>query len=134
MVSHPRLPLDDDGDARQGPQIGAEAVGPCALAKQVGDLLQLAEVEFGLAAGATGGAQRRQAAPLPGLVPATGTLAARVERPSHKGQSLASTEQLGGLLAALFQSLEISSRTHRCFHPPTIHYEREIVTVLCEIQ
>jgi hypothetical protein len=102
MVPHPRVPLDDGGHARQSPQIRTEAVGPCALAKQVCDLLELAEVEFGLAAGATGGAQRGQAAPLPGLVPATGTLAAGVERPRDKGQSLARTKQLGGLLAALF--------------------------------
>jgi hypothetical protein len=56
MVPHPRVPLDDGGHARQSPQIRTEAVGPCALAKQVCDLLELAEVEFGLAAGATGGA------------------------------------------------------------------------------
>jgi hypothetical protein len=102
MVPHPRVPLDDGGHARQSPQIRTEAVGSCALAKQVCDLLELAEVEFGLAAGATGGAQRGQAAPLPGLVPATGTLPAGVERPRHKGQSLTRTEQLGGLLPALF--------------------------------
>ena len=102
MVPHPRVPFDDGGHARQRPQIGAEAVRPCALAKQVGDLCELVAVEFGLAPGPTGGTEGGQAAPLPGLVPATGTLPARVECPSDKGQSLASTEQLGGLLAALF--------------------------------
>jgi hypothetical protein len=102
MVPHPRVPLDDGGHARQRPQIGAEAVGPCALAQQTLDLLELAAVKFGLAAGSTGGAQRAQAALFPRLVPATGTLAACLERPSDKGQSLASPEQLRGLSAALF--------------------------------
>jgi len=58
MVPHSSVPLDDGRHARQRPQIGAEAVGPCALAKQAFDLLELAAVEFGLAAGSTGGAQR----------------------------------------------------------------------------
>jgi hypothetical protein len=102
MVPHPRVPLDDGGHARQRPQIGAEAVGACALAKQAFNLFALATVEFGFAAGATGGAERGQTTALPGLVPATGTLAAGVERPRHKGHRLARPEQLGGLLAALF--------------------------------
>jgi len=101
MVPHPGVPLDDGGHPRQRPQIGAETVGPRPLAKQALDLFELAAVEFGLAAGSTGGAQRGEAAPLPRLVPATGALAAGVERPSHKGQSLACPEQLRGLQAAL---------------------------------
>ena len=55
MVPHPCMPFDDAGHARQGPQIGAEAVGACALAKQTLDLFELVEVEFGLAPGPTGG-------------------------------------------------------------------------------
>jgi hypothetical protein len=55
MVPHPRVPFDDGGHARQRPQIGAEAVGSCALAKQVGDLFELVAVEFRLAPGPTGG-------------------------------------------------------------------------------
>lgn len=58
MVSHPGVPFDDGGHARQRPQIGAETVGARALAKQTLHLFELAAVEFGLAAGSTGGAQR----------------------------------------------------------------------------
>jgi hypothetical protein len=134
MVPHPGVPLDDGGHTRQRPQVGAEAVGACALAEPALYLCELAAVQFGLAAGSTGGAQCGQAAPLPGLVPATGTLPAGVEGPSHKSQSLAGAEQLRGLQAALFQSLEISAWTQHCVHAPTIHQARGIVTILCEIQ
>lgn len=102
MVPHPRVLFDDGGNARQRPQIGAEAVGPCALAKQVDDLFELVAVELGLAPGPTGGTEGGQPAPLPGLVPATGTLPAHVEHPSDEGQSLARTKQLSGLLSPLF--------------------------------
>lgn len=84
MVPHPGVPLDDGGHARQRPQIGAEAVGARPLEKPVLNLGELWAIEFGLATGSTGGAQRAYPTPLPGLVPAAGALAAGLERPGHK--------------------------------------------------
>ncbi len=102
MVPHAAVPLDDGGHPRQRPQIGAEAVGARPLEKPALDLGELLAIQPRLATGSTGGTQRGQAAPLPGLVPAADALAAGVECARHKGQFLAAAEQLRGLEAALF--------------------------------
>jgi hypothetical protein len=134
MVPHARAPLDDGSHTGQRPQIGTEAVGARPLEKPVFDLHKLLAMELGLATGATGGAQRSPTAPLPGPVPTTDTLAARVQRPSHKSLFLTGPEQLRCLQAALFQSLEISSRTHSWSHASTIHERVGVVTLFREIQ
>jgi hypothetical protein len=102
MVPHAGQPFDHRGHAGQRPQIGAKAVGARPLEKPALDLGELLAIEFGFTAGSTSGAQRGEAAPLPGLVPAVGALAAGVERSGHKSQRLAGAEQLRGLQAALF--------------------------------
>jgi hypothetical protein len=134
MVPHARAPLDDGSHTGQRPQIGAETVGARPLEKPVFDLRKLLAMELGLATGATGGTQRSPTAPLPGLVPAADTLAARVQRPRHKSQFLTDAEKLRCLQAALFQRLEISSRTHSWSHASTIHERVGVVTLFCEIQ
>jgi hypothetical protein len=134
MVSHAGQPLDHGGHPRQGPQIRAEAVGACPLAKPALEALQLRAVQSGWATGSADGSQGGQAALLPGAVPATGTLAAYLECPGHKGRSLAATEELRGLPAPLFQGLEISSGTHHCFHASNISEVLRIVTLFCEVQ
>lgn len=100
MVPHPQMPFDDRRDARQRPEIGRETLGSRALEQQALDRDELGAVELRLAPGSPGGAQRGQAAPLPGVVPATGALAAGVQRPSHKGRRFARAEQLRGLESA----------------------------------
>jgi hypothetical protein len=112
MVSHASQPLDHGGHPRQGPQIRAEAVGACPLAKPALEALELRAVQFGFATGPADGSQGGPAALLPGAVPAAGTLAAHLECPSDKGRSLAGPKQLRRLSATLFQGLEISSGTH----------------------
>lgn len=102
MVPDPGEPLDDGGHPRQGPQIGAEAVGACPLAQRSVNLVQLGVGELRLAARSTGRAQGGDPALPPLPVPATNTLAAHLQCPSDTGQNLAAAEQLRGLLAPLF--------------------------------
>ncbi len=102
MVPDPGEPLDDGGHPRQGPQIGAEAVGACPLAQRSVNLVQLGVGELRLAPGSAGRAQGGEAALSPLPIPATNTLAAHLECASDRGQNLAAAEQLSGLLAPLF--------------------------------
>jgi hypothetical protein len=134
MEPHAGQSLDHGGHAGQRPQIRAEAVGSRPLAKPALDAFELRSVQFGFATGSAGGSQGGQAALLPGAVPAAGTLAAHLECPSHKGRTLAGTEQLRGLPAPLFQGLEISSGTHQWFHASSISQAPAIVTLFCEVQ
>jgi hypothetical protein len=101
MVPHACLPLDDGGDARQRPQIGRETMGAGAFQKPALELVELPAMESGLAAGSTGGAQRAEAAALPGAVPPAGALATGMEHPGHKSQFLAGAEQLRGFKTPL---------------------------------
>lgn len=83
MVSHSGQPLDDSGHSRQSPKISAISVRPCPLAQRPVDQFQLLAVQFRLAAGAAGSAQRLHASVPPLSIPAADTLAAHSERAGH---------------------------------------------------
>jgi hypothetical protein len=93
--------------------------------------LELRAIQFRLATSSAGRLERFEAAPPPCPVPPADALAAHLECPSDSGQNLTGTEQLGGLLAPLFQGLEISAGTQKCFH--SIRDTGDF-TIICEIQ
>ncbi len=132
MILHTGEPFDDGGHARQGPQIGAKSMRSRPLAERAVDPLELPLVQFWLAARSTHSTQGGQPAPLPLSVPAADTLAAHLQGPSDRCQNLAHSEQLGGLLAPIFQGSEIPSRTHLYLHASIMHEVLGLVTVFCE--
>ncbi len=95
---------------------------PAPQAQRAVGALELRAIQFRLATSSAGRLERFEAAL---------TLAAHLECPSDSGQNLTGTEQLGGLLAPLFQGLEISAGTQKCFH--SIRDTRDF-TIICEIQ
>lgn len=54
MVPHAGQTLDGGGHPGQGPQIRAKPLGPCPVAKQALDPLELLAVQFGFATGSAG--------------------------------------------------------------------------------
>lgn len=132
MILHTRQPLDDRGHPRQGPKVGSESVRARPLAQRPVHQLQLLAVQLRFAARATGRSQGWHTALSPLSVPAADTLAANPQKASHRGENLASAEQLGGLLSAIFQGLEISSGTHRRLHASIMHEVLRFVTIFCE--
>jgi len=128
-------PFDDDGDARQGPEIRAVAVSPRSLAQGPLDVSQLRRAQLRLTAGPAGASQRGGPAPLPFFVPPTYALAAYLEVSSNGGQDqLARREQARGALSPLLQSLKISPWTIMSMHTISIHSSSAIVTIFCEVQ
>ncbi len=121
MVSHSGQSLDQSGHSRQRPQIGAISLRPRPLAQSPVHHFQLLAVQLWLAASTAGSSQRSHAAPPPLSVPAAYALAAHSEGPGHRRQNLTGAEQLGGLLASIFEGLEISSRRHASLHASIMH-------------
>lgn len=133
MILHTRQPLDDRGYSRQGPEVGPKPMRLRPLAQRPIYQLQLPAVQLRFAARATGCSQGCHTALPPLSVPTADTLAADLQKACHRGQNLASAEQLGGLLSAIFQGLEISSGTHRRLHASIMHEVIRFVTLFCEI-
>lgn len=134
MVAHPGQALDDGGHPGQGPQSGAKSVRPRPPAQRTVNPLQLLAIQFRFASRSAGTMQGLRPALPPAPVPATDTLAAHPECPGDRRQPLAGAEPLGGLLAPVFQGLEIPSRTNRLLHASSIREVLAFVTVLCECQ
>jgi hypothetical protein len=135
VIGHVGLPLDDQSDAGQGPQISPEAVLASAPAQLLVQLLELRGRESRLAPGPTGGTQARDAGLFPLLIPATDALAADLQGACDEGLDLAQPEEAGGLFAPRLERSEISPRTEEWLHGSrTIPPGPGFVTVLCAIQ
>jgi len=128
--------LDHQGDARQGPEPGTEAMGPGALAQCRVHAGQLLRPQARLAARAAGGAQRLAAARAPGPIPPHHALAADSQAPRDRALRLtAPCEQPCRLLPTNFQPVEIPSWCHMSGHASIVRRRRlSIVTVLRETQ
>ena len=141
MIVHTGQSLRHQGHSRQRPQIGAEAVRPCALQQRFLDLLELLVIQLGLAARPTGATQGRGTAAPPFFVPTTDALATDLQFPSDRRVNhLTGLEPTGRLFATMLQLPKIPTRRNRCAHDSSIGdgglfvtILREIVTVLCEI-
>lgn len=134
MVPHPGQALDQLGHPRQGPQIRPEALGARPLAQGPVHLLPLLALQLRFAARPPGGAQSLHAALFPLPIPAADTLATDLQSSGYRRQPLASAKQPGGSPASIFESLEIASRMHKCFHASNICEDLGIVTIFGEIQ
>jgi hypothetical protein len=141
MILHTGQSLGHQGHSRQRPQIGAEAVRPCALQQRFLDLLELLAIQLGLAARPTSATQGRGATALPICVPTTHALATDLQFPSDRRVNhLTGLEQTGRLFATMLQLRKIPTRRNRCAHDFSIGdgvwfvtILREYVTVFCKI-
>ena len=136
VILHAGHAFDHQGDARQGPEPGTEALRAGALAQGRLDVGQLLWSQSGLAPRAAGGAQRLAAARAPRPIPSHHALATDSQPPRDRALGLATCrEQPRGLLPTNFQSVEIPSwcnmRRHDLHRTTT---EVSSVTVLCETQ
>lgn len=133
MIVHTGQSLRHQGHSRQRPQIGAEAVRPCALQQRFLDLPQLLAIQLGLAARPPGATQGRGAAALPFCVPTTHALATDLQFPSDRRENhLTGLEQTGGLFATMLQLPKIPTRRNRRWHDFSIGDGAWFVTILCE--
>ena len=117
VILHAGQVLDESRDARQRPEIRAEAVRPRALPQGRFDLGHLLGTQSRLAPGPTDGAQRRASALAPRLIPPHDALATDAQ-PSGDGalRLLASGEEPRGVLPTNFQSVEIPPWGNVCAH------------------
>lgn len=110
MIPDTRDALDHGRDARQGPEIGFEAVRRRPLAQGPLDTPQLLVIEPGSATRSTGTAQRQGPPAFPLVVPAADTLPGDPQRAGDRRlRKLAGGEEAGRSAATLFHSLEITS-------------------------
>jgi hypothetical protein len=96
MVAHPGQPLDDDGDAVQGPQLTDEPIGASTLEQGLFDLAELGVRQLGRRAGRSPAAQRVGAACLLAGMPDTHGLGRDAEPAGNLSLADAEGEQLGG--------------------------------------
>ena len=134
VISNPRQPADDLGDARQGPKIRAEAVSRSTLTQRRFDRFHLAGVQSGSAAGSPGRAERCDAAASPLAVPAAHALPADLKPVCDVRLMKAVGEQVGGLLATALKTEEVPAGTEGDVHADSMTDRSASVTVLCEIQ
>ena len=95
-MPHPGEPLDDDGDAVQGPQLADKPVGGGTLQQDMFDLAELAVRQPWCGSGRSTTAQGVGAALPPAGMPAVHALAGDPELTSGLGLAEASGEQLSG--------------------------------------
>jgi len=135
MIAHARHLLDDARHARQGPQIGLEAIGPRAAAQRAVEAPALLAIEPRLPAGPTGPPQAGGSPLSPRAIPSRDALAAHVQSSGYRRQDqLATCKQPRRLFAALLQRLEITSGRDTGVHARMIRPSVECVTLLCEAQ
>ena len=136
VILHAGHALDHQGDARQRPQRGTEALRAGALAQGRLDAGHLLRSQARLAPCAAGASQSRAPASAPRLIPPHHALAADSQAPRDRALRLAAgPEQSRGLLPTNFQSLEIPSWRNMSGHASIVRCaKRLIVTVLCETQ
>ena len=141
MILHTGQSLRHQGHSRQRPQIGTEAVRPCALQQRFLDLSELLAIQLGLAARPTSATQGRGATALPICVPTTHALATDLQFPSDRRVNHPTgLEQTSRLFATVLELRKIPTRRNRCAHDFSIKdggllvtILREYVTVFCEI-
>jgi hypothetical protein len=96
MMTHPGEPLDDDGDAVQGPQLADKPVGRGTLQQNLFGPAELAVRQPWCWSGRSTAAQRLSAAVRPAGMPAVHALAGDPELTGGLGLAEASSEQLRG--------------------------------------
>jgi hypothetical protein len=109
MVSDARQALDDGGDPRQGPQIGAKAQRRRAGPERPFHGSQGVGVQLRLAAGPPRALQPRAAPDLPRVVPVVRADPRHAKLLGHRRLRFASREQPRGLQPARFQRGKIPS-------------------------
>jgi hypothetical protein len=109
MVPHPGQPLDDGGDALQGPQLADKPVGGGARQQRLLDLPELGIGDLRGRPGRAAAAQRLGAAALPGGMPQAHRLAGDAEPAGDLGLADAGSEQLGGAQPTGLQSFTFTS-------------------------
>jgi hypothetical protein len=141
VILHAGDPLDDPRDARQRPEVRAEAMRARALAQSRFDLAQLCRPQPRLAAGAAGGPQRGAPPRAPRAIPSQDALAADPQPSSNSTLRLArGSKQPRGLVSTYFQSMEIPSWRRMSRHTPSydgkvrlsLYYARFNKIVTCE--
>ena len=135
MILHTGQSLRHQGHSRQRPQIGTEAVRPCALQQRFLHLLELLAIQLGLASRPTGATQGRSAAPLPFCVPTTHALATDLQFPSDRRVNHPTgLEQTSRLFATVLEFRKIPPRRNRCAHDFSIGWRRVVchyITRVC---
>ncbi len=112
VISNTRQILDEQGDARQGPEIRFVAVSQRASQQGLGHLLCLFDRQFRFRPGGSLAGQGGLAAFVPCLFPALSHLTGHAQSASDLGGGIFLGEEFGRLLAALFHCGVISRFVH----------------------
>src|SRR5215212_1954260 len=100
--------LDHGGDARKGPVVGVEAVGPGALAERLVQVVALLVRKARRRPGGAAAGQRLQSVRLPAGVPAADVLAGDAQLVGDLGLGVAGGKQRPGLPADGFEGLAVA--------------------------
>jgi hypothetical protein len=100
VIAHPGLPLDDLGDAPQGPHLASEPVRAGTLVERRGQAFQVGGRQSGPDTVGSFAVQRLGAASGPGGMPAAGALLGHPELAGDLGSTYPLGEQVGRLQAA----------------------------------
>jgi hypothetical protein len=134
VISNVRQLLDHVGDARQRPEIGAEAVRRRPLPQRSVDRAQLSGVESRQTAGSPRSAKRRHATASPLTMPPTHALAACLKPLRDVRLDDSSNKQAGGPLSPPLQPKKVPTGSERSVHTDNITLRAPFVTVLRETQ
>src|SRR5215207_2958736 len=108
MVAGPGQPLDHGGDARKGPVVSVEPMGPGALAQRLVDGGALDLRQARVRPGRATACQRLQPTRLPAGVPAADVLAGDPELAGDLGLGVAGGKQRTGLQTDTFEGLAVA--------------------------
>jgi hypothetical protein len=135
MIMHSRGALDNDGNPRQGPQIGVEAMCACAFAKRDVQSPEQLLIQLRFPASPAGTLQPGTTSAFPLLIPTTYALATNTQLPRDGRQHQLSTcEQTRRMFASLLKCIEISPLSSKGRHESIILQDKSFVTLLCEVQ
>ena len=130
VIAHPGEFLDEQSDARQGPQLSLVTLNFWAREQRRGDLLSLRRAEFGFAARRSLAGQGRDPALRPRVLPTVGDLPGDAQQArDFRGRSVL-LEKLGRFAATFFQLGMVSGLRHA----QTIQQNTIDVTLLYETQ
>jgi len=129
MKGHPGQPLDDEGDPRQGPQIGGESLVGGSSAERCGNATKLRRTQARFSPGAAGPAQATDSCLAPLLVPTADTLPADPQLAGNGRLREAPGEEAAGLLAASCEGDEVTVRFAGGLHTRSLSSRNGVVNI-----